>query len=231
MTNNAQLSTSLQPLPTSWVERMFDKMLLDFGKKFVDQWSGTDPDKLIAHWAHEMADYSGAEIKRGLSEMEQRDWPPSLPEFKKMCRPPVDILKAYYEAVYGMQARERGEMGEWSSPAVYWAAVKIGAFDLKNQPYAQIKVRWDKALQDVLDAGSYLPIPVPMIALPEPGKGHLSAEDAAKRLQELGASAALKPKTNHRAWATRIIEEEKHKPGTWPSYSVRCAKEAMKAIA
>jgi hypothetical protein len=228
MSNIQPLSTSRQALPESWIEKMFDKMLLDYGKKFTDQWGGADPDKLIAHWAQEMASYTGDEIKRGLAAMANRDWPPTLPEFKKMCRPPVDDMHAYYEAVAGVHARDKGEMGKWSHPAIYWTATRM-AFDLKSLTYSQIKERWTKALADEMEKGQWVEIPEPMLSLPEPGKGDLSKEKAAKMLNELGAGDVLKPKSDHKRWAKRIIEGAK-KPGHgYSPLQIRFAQEALSA--
>lgn len=225
-TLSSKTSTSA-PLPQSWVERMFDQMLLTYGKKFTDQWGGADFDKLTAHWAREMASYTPAEIKRGLAALELRDWPPTLPEFKKMCRPPVDTTAAYYEAVNGVQERERGNVGKWSHPAIFWASVQIGAFDLKNVSYSQIKDRWEKALQDEMEKGQWEAIPQPMIALPAPGKTASSREQASQMLQQLGASDMLKPKTDHKAWIKKVAERAKAGDDTLPGISLRFAKEAM----
>jgi hypothetical protein len=225
----ASSTSTSQPLPSSWVEKMFDQMLLTYGKKFVDQWGTADFDKLTAHWAREMASYTPAEIKCGLSALELRDWPPTLPEFKKMCRPPVDVTAAYYEAVAGVQERERGNVGKWSHPAIFWASVQIGAFDLKSQSYSQIKDRWEKALQAEMDKGQWSAIPEPMIALPAPGKGRSSREEAARALSDLGAADILKPRTNHKAWIKSVLERAQKGDETLPGISIRFAKEAMNA--
>jgi hypothetical protein len=222
-------STSIDPLPQSWIEKMFDQMLLNYGRKFTEQWGGADPDKLIAHWAREMASYTPAEIKRGLAALELRDWPPTLPEFKKMCRPPVDTTAAYYEAVAGCRDREAGNVGKWSHPAIFWATVQIGAFDLKNQSYSQIKDRWETALQAEMDKGQWSAIPEPMIALPAPGKSLTSRQQATQALQQIGAADILKPRTNHRAWIKTVFERQEAGDDTLPGISIRFAREAMNA--
>lgn len=203
---------------------MFDKMHLDYGKKFTDQWGGTDTDRLIAHWAHEMASYSGAEIKRGLAAMEGRDWPPTLPEFKKMCRPPLDSLAGYYEAVNGMQARDRGDVGEWSHPAIFWAAATM-TFDLLSQAYSQIKGRWEAALNEQIEKGQWAAIPKPMLAIAAPGKGKTDRDQAGKVLAEIGAIAPQK--SDHRAWINSVFARAKRKDTTLPNISIRFAKEAL----
>ena len=205
---------------------MFDEMLLDFGKKFVDQWASADPDKLLAYWAQQMASYSGAEIRRGLDAQKKLDWPPTLPQFKKLCRPGVDSMTAYYEAVAGAQARAAGEMGKWSHPAIYWAAMPL-SFDLGLLPFSQIKGRWEQALAEQMDKGEWAPIPQPMLALPEPGKGKLSREGAAKMMEDLGAAGILKPKTDHKLWAKKIMERHKRKDKTLTMIQIKFAKEAL----
>lgn len=222
-------STSPQPIPLDWIERLLDKMLLDYGKKFVDQWGAVDTDKLIAHWSRELAGYLPAELKRGYEALAGRDWPPSLPEFKRMCRPAVDGLVAYYEAVEGVRARERGEMGTWSHPAIFWASVKL-AFDLKSLSYSSIKDRWEVALSTEMDKGQWAEIPQPALALPAPGKGHLSREEATRRLAELHANAVIKPvsgKHDYRAWIGKVLGRAKKKDSTLPHISLRFAKEAL----
>lgn len=62
----------------------------------------------------------------------------------------IDPYTAYLEAIDGVIARERGETGKWSHPAIYWASVRIGAFDLKSKSYSQLKRRWMTALAEEL---------------------------------------------------------------------------------
>ena len=225
----SSILTKTDALPESWIEKMLDEMLLAYGKKFTDQWSGVDSDKLIAYWAREMADFTGPEIRKGLNALSGRDWPPSLPEFKKLCRPPVDPTVAYYEALNGLQEREAGRMGEWSHAAIYWAAIKIGAFDFKNLSYSQIKSRWEQALEKQMQAGEWADIPQPSLALPAPGKSDLSRENAAKMLNEIGAAEVFKPKTDHKLWAKKIIEREKQGDKTLSALQVKFAREALAA--
>lgn len=218
-------STSPQ-LPASWVEALFDRMLLNYGKKFTDQWGSADPDKLYAHWARELSGFSRDELARGVAALEARDWPPTLPEFKRMCRPPIDPVVAYYEAVEGVVAREKGEMGKWSHPAIFWASVAL-AYDLQHMGYKQIETRWQKSLQDQLEKGEWEPIPQAMVRLEAPGVTKKDKEEAAKQLQNLGASGALKPKTDHLLWAKRIMERAKTKNNGLSEIQIRFAKEAL----
>lgn len=224
MTN--QPSSTSHQLPSSWVEALFDRMLLNFGKRFTDQWGSADPDKLYAHWARELSGYSREELARGAAALEARDWPPTLPDFKRMCRPPIDPLVAYYEAVEGVVAREKGEMGKWSHPAIFWASTPL-AYDLQNMTYKQIETRWNKALQDQLEKGEWAPIPQAAMRLEAPGVTKKDKEEAAKTLQQIGATGALSPKNDHLRWAKRIVEKAKQANHGLSPIQVQFAKEAL----
>lgn len=177
-------STLTSALPETWVERVFERMNLEYGKKFTDQWASVDPDALISHWSRELAGYSGAELNRGLDALSSRPWPPTLPEFKLLCRPLLDPTVAYFEAVAGVQARHGGEHGKWSHRAIYWAAMPL-SLELRGQTYSQVKTRWEAALIKQLNQGQWDEIPQPMVALPAPGKTKTNREEASRRLREL----------------------------------------------
>src|SRR5699024_887061 len=78
------------------------------------------------------------------------DWPPSLTEFLRACRPMLDPEAAFHEAVKGLADRRKGETGQWSHPAIYHATVVTGQHDMLNSTYGALKVRWGKALAEQL---------------------------------------------------------------------------------
>lgn len=200
-----------------------------YGSKFADLWGNSDIASVKALWAQELGKLTKEELAHGVNALMTQDWPPTLPSFLKLCKPPLDFTKAYYEALNGVRAREEGETGEWSHPAIYWAAVKIGAFDLKNVSFSAIKDRWVSTLESEMAKGEWEAVPAPMVALPAPGKTALSNEEAAKRLGELNASGVLKPKVDHKAWARVILEREKRGDKSLLPIQVKFAREAMAA--
>lgn len=111
------------------------------------------------------------------------DWPPSLTEFLRACRPSVDHESAFYEAVREL-AKRGANKDAWSHPAIYWAAVSIGV-DLTNNPYAMIKNRWSKALAGELAKGSWDQVPRRVEALVAPGKTISSPEVAKGFIDQL----------------------------------------------
>jgi hypothetical protein len=222
---NITSSTSTEALPVKWIAYLFEQMALMYGKKFTDQWGGTDPARLQEFWAQQLAGYGRDELSRGFTALQAKDWPPSLPEFKRMCRPPLDAVVGYYEAIAGLTERAKGNVGEWSHPAVFWAAASM-THDLLNQTFSQMRDRWEKALKDQLEKSEWAAIPAPMVALPAPGKGKTDREEAGRVLTEFGAMPA--PKSDHRAWIGKVLERAKRKDSTLPAISLWMAKEAMK---
>lgn len=213
-------SSTPEPLPKEWIERIFDRMLHSFGKKFVSQWEATFDAiesaeigdgfaRLKSLWAQELAGLTVQELQRGVAALQRLDWPPTLPEFMRLCRPRLDPLTAYYEAVNGVIAREHQQDFAWSHPAIFWATVAAGQFDLKTQTYAAMKSRWEAALEAELSKGQWAPIPPPMRSLPPPAKrGELgeAGSRAVSQLRALGTSGDAKSHgADHKDWARKII--------------------------
>jgi hypothetical protein len=218
--------TFSQPLPAAWIERLFDLMLTTYGKHFVDQWAAAEPEKLKAHWAEKLAGYTAAEIKRGIDALDGLKFPPTLPEFQKLCRPPVDPLAAYYEAVNGIAMRERGEKGNWTHPAIFWASLAVGAFDLKSSAYPQIQGRWKTALEAEMRKGKWVDIPEPVLSLPTPSTQAADPLAAARIVEEV-QQAVNNSRTDHLAWAKKIVERVKRKDKTVNHVAARMALEAL----
>jgi hypothetical protein len=119
----------------------------------------------------------------------QFDWPPSLPEFLKLCRPSVEPESAFYEAVAQMRNRSAGVPDVWSHPAIYWAAVEFGTWDLRSMAYDRCRARWGRVLAAAIsDRRGH--IPAPMMALPAPGEATPDPDGIARLLA--GARAAIK---------------------------------------
>lgn len=192
-------STSTEPVAV--VEALFAEMLLLFGRKFLDQWRGADASALKTYWAQHLALMTGDELARGKSALQALDWPPTLPEFVKLCRPPIAPVAAYHQALSAMACRDRGETGHWPHPAVYWAAVAVGAHDLRSQPYHLLQFRWEAALTEEFAKGHWPPVPAPAVALPPPrGRRPMppSVLDAAR-------AATSSPGGDPRGWARRLL--------------------------
>ena len=224
MTN--QLSTSTDPIPEKWVDALFAKMSAYYGNKFADMWRDSNMQSVKAVWHQELSKLTRDEIAAGANALSTQEWCPTLPQFIKLCRPSIDFTVAYYEALNGIAAREKGEIGEWSHPAIFWASTKIGAFDFKHQGYSVIKARWEKALGDELAKGSWKDIPIALIALPAASLQATKAI-ADKYLADTNIIKNQELKSDHKAWAKKILQREKENDKTLTQIQLMMARTAM----
>jgi hypothetical protein len=221
-----QLSTSTNPVPEHWIDALFAKMSTYYGNKFADMWRDSNMQSVKSVWSQELGKLSREDFARGANLLSTQEWPPSLPQFIKLCKVEIDPLSAYYEAVNGVAARDRGEIGEWSHPAIFWASVKVTAFDLKNQGYAAIKGRWEKALAEEVAKGNWSAIPEPMIALPAPPNA-VSKEVAERYIAETQVIKKESSTVDHRRWAKLIMERHAAGDKTLSPIQISFAKEAL----
>ena len=182
----------------SLMDRLFNRM----DGTYPNRWrSAFANQSAIANWREAWAEafdeerITAEEVKRGIVECRRRyDWPPSLAEFLKACRPPIDYEETYHEAVEQMRRRE-SDTDRWSSPAVYWAAVNVGSFDLQSSRYDQIKGRWkralDEAISEILAGRLANNVPKRFVALPAPGQITLTPEEAGERMAEIMAKLRM----------------------------------------
>ena len=171
---NLTLATSppkSSALPEPWIERLFARFEAMYGARFADAWKSCNLHNVKQVWAECLGGYSREELATGVLACMSKDWPPTLPEFAKLCRPPIDYHAALIEAVEQMGRREAGT-DRWSHPAIYWAAVKIGAYDLSTKTLKELMPEWQKALGDKLALGEWDEIPDRLPALPAPGHTH-----------------------------------------------------------
>ncbi|USP46989.1 hypothetical protein [Alcaligenes faecalis] len=203
-----QLQTDRQPMPMAWIDRLFMRLSVMYGQQFAAQWASVNEQAMKAAWAQDLAGFSGEEIAAGVEACKSRRYVPNLPEFMMLCRPALDPVTAHAEAVLGMQDRKRGEIGEWSHPAVYWAAVKLGAHDLLTQSYSVIRARWEKELRESFAKGVWEPVPAPSLALPAPGADVTCNAEAQKKIEAIAAQSQM-PRKDSKGWARKILDNQK----------------------
>jgi len=220
-------------LGISTIDHLFNRLDGAYPHKWRSAFS---TQQAIDNWAESWVEAFEEEgvtpndIKAGLKACRSRhDWPPSCAEFIKACKPSIDPMVAYYEAVAGVQARAAGETGKWSHRAIYWAAMPL-SFDLASQTYSQIKPRWERALADQMAVGAWEDIPRPMLQLtaPDPAS-HAAAEKMLRTIKAAIAPKTAASKIDHKAWARRIVERERRGDPSLTLLQVRFAKEALSA--
>lgn len=203
--------TNVTAFPVPWAVKLINRLHAMYGTKFLQQWEGLDKAALAVAWAEEMIGYTGDEIARGLAACRTRPFPPTLPEFLALCRPSLNPEVAYHEAVSGMSARARGEMGQWSHPAVYWAAVRITSHDLLSMGWQAIRGRWEAALRSILEQGKWDAVPQPHLQLSAPGQANTTTAESRAALQKIRHMVGTVLDADGRigdpkAWARRILE-------------------------
>lgn len=192
-------------MPDAWIERLFQRMEDRYGDLWSSRYGAFPRERVKRSWAEDLADLSPDEVVRGVDACRCAKFPPTLPEFRALCRPPIDFEAAFVEAVQQMAARDSGG-DRWSSPAIFWSAVTIGAFDLRNCSWQTIEKRWRKVLQAELDKGEWQPVPARAIALPEP-KPSARDRDAAERI----LSSVQVKNVGSKEWAERL--KKRHEDG------------------
>lgn len=171
-------------LPKELVESVFSRLVALYGASFTRQWGMVDGDTMLRTWARELAGFSHAEISRGLEACKLREFPPTVPEFVKLCRPSLEPAVAFAEA-----ARLWPGRSGYSNPAVYWAAMALGD-DIRKFPYNHLRGRWLEAYSRAQDNAQPMPAPDPVpqltvvVATPEEREAaYLRARDLWHRLQ------------------------------------------------
>lgn len=206
-------------LPEKLMNTLFERMEDRYGDLWANRYGAFPRARVMKTWSEDLADLSPEEFIRGCQASKNLKFPPTLPEFRALCRPPIDFELAFAEAVQQMAARETGN-DRWSSPAIFWAAVTIGSFDLRNASWSTLEKRWRKVFQAELDKGEWQPVPVRAIALPSPVPTAKDREAAARVLSsiqiknqgsrdwaEKRAAGGMAPAVIADQWAEQVLAE------------------------
>lgn len=79
---------SRSALPEPWIERIFGRLEDFYGARFLDMWRGTDLLRVKATWSEKLVRFADnpKAIGYALDALEQKPFPPTLPEFLELCR-------------------------------------------------------------------------------------------------------------------------------------------------
>lgn len=81
-------------LPESWVDRLFGRLAVRYGREWMAKWEGLDIGAVKADWAAELSGFQQqpAAIAYGLDHL-PIDRPPTVHQFRDVCRrAPVAVL-------------------------------------------------------------------------------------------------------------------------------------------
>ena len=73
-------------MPSSWVDKIFQKLTLTYGRDFLGRWEGIPLDEVKVDWAHELGGYEQAPhaINYALTNLPPKA--PTVLEFRAICR-------------------------------------------------------------------------------------------------------------------------------------------------
>ena len=135
-------------LPIRTVERLFDRLTINYGTEFTNTWKVLDMNAVKTTWAHELSFYADRlkDIAWALENLPDRA--PNLIQFKRLCRqapsiepkqlPPPEIncerIKAELEKLTDIQMKTADkDQKEWARRLVQRAAngEKISSVNLR----------------------------------------------------------------------------------------------------
>ncbi len=73
-------------LPEGAIDRLFSRFEAMYGAKVGESWKGCDLRNVKAVWAETLGAMNREELAAGIAGCRVRDWPPTLPEFVKLCK-------------------------------------------------------------------------------------------------------------------------------------------------
>lgn len=105
-------------LPTAWVEKIFDKLTLNYGVDFMARYKGIPLQDVKTDWSHELGFAVGRPscISYALSNLPER--PPTAQQFKALClnAPNTEVPAALLPQPAPNPERMRFELEKLSKP-------------------------------------------------------------------------------------------------------------------
>lgn len=108
-------------------QRLITKMRINYGKKFIDQWSGVHENELKQAMVEAYQGLSMEDFARGYARMLQEQWPPTIPEFRSWCLPKSSDWLDAHEA--WAIAKNSIEYGTGREMTVVWTEQAAKAFE------------------------------------------------------------------------------------------------------
>lgn len=97
-------------LPTKWVEALFTKLTLAYGREFLSRWEGIDLSDVKTDWGHELSGFERhpEAIAYALAHLPIK--PPTVLEFRAICRMAPAPATPRLEAPVANAARRDAEL-------------------------------------------------------------------------------------------------------------------------
>lgn len=163
-----------------------------FARRWSHKWEKTFTDKKArALWKHDlqMLDVTDSLMTIGLHKSAGLGWPPVPAEFAALCHPTAaelglpDLDTAYRHAC----------VSNWSHPAVYEAAKRIGTFEIRSMPESKSRPLFERVYRAVCAevlAGATFVVPkrTAIEHRPQPTRREVALEHLAKMKAMVGAA-------------------------------------------
>lgn len=144
----------------------------------------------------------------------------------------VESLFERMQAIYGNKFIDMWRDTNLDMVKALWAAEmgKLSNEELSNGYQLLMTKVWPPSLPEYVQMCKAIERKeaAHVLALSSP-KSELSREKAGEMLVKLGAADAMKPKTDHKLWAKRIIEKAKKQNHGLSALQINFAKEALAA--
>ena len=127
-----------------WVQEIFKRMALHYGSLFIDRWRDVNPDEMQTHWANELGPYNAPTIGRALKALDGNPLPPSLPEFKALC-------KAFYEPPATPRLESVPASQEEANASLVKVREIVGLVTAEKSDYR----KWAREIIELWDEGEY----------------------------------------------------------------------------
>lgn len=209
---------SIQPL-SAWLRprealdgvSLMDHLFNRLDGAYPGRWKSAFPStQSITNWREAWVEafiedgLQPSEIKAGIAACRKLyDWPPSIHEFIKACRP--DVSEEAFRHAVALTSTPVDQRNYGADSVMYWAIQRFGEHELRTVSWDRAKERWRKIFESCRDENrrGMLPIiPERREALPSPGQASISPEEAAKRVKSLKLS--LNPRGD-KDWAHKIV--------------------------
>lgn len=223
-----------------------DQLYLRFDAMYMQKWRSYFTSTLVIDdwkkmWSHAFIS-NGITAKMAFEAIERcakeyPKWPPTEGEFIALCRPEIDYEQAFHDAVRQMHKRMQNDPDDrdfWPMPAMYWAAVDFGQFELRTVSYGQAAARWKRLLDKRRESDCPdVPVFVLQIAAPardDAGVAITSAEAKATAMRAMANLAGRVPSREVAISKARDILR-RHAAGESITYTqVKFAKEALSRL-
>lgn len=163
---NQTLATS-QPkssaLPEHWIERLFARFEAMYGARFADAWKGCDLKNVKVVWAESLGTYSRDELAAGVAGCMAKDWPPTLPEFLRLCRQPPAVPGGHPTAheAWGLvlASVDESDTVVWTEQIAEAAGISQPILDAGDEVGARLAFRdaYERILRERPDAPRWFP--------------------------------------------------------------------------